>query len=115
MTDPNDSYLSCSNAMLQAALLQTAFSPALFRFFFRSIADGCDAGKKRFEAAIDSVLEEAKDRPDSHLHMLKEMTTKTNEMPDKEIKDELLTMVMAGVRGRTPCARRGDCDAWTGF
>ena len=44
MTNPESSYLEGSNYMLQAALLQTAFVPTLFRLFFRTIARRSDAG-----------------------------------------------------------------------
>ena len=48
MTNPESSYLEGSNYMLQAALLQTAFVPTLFRLFFRTIARRSDAGPSRF-------------------------------------------------------------------
>ena len=66
-------------------------------------ACACPAAKKIFEKAIDHVLEESRDHPDEHLHMLKEMTANPD-IPDVEIKDELLTMVMAGVRPLFLCA-----------
>lgn len=55
------------------------------------------AAKAHFGRAIDRVLEETRDHADGTLHMLKEMATKENAMSDIELKDELLTMVMAGV------------------
>ena len=47
MSDPKNRYISAGHAVLQAALLQTAFVPTLFRLLFPGIARKSDAGAPR--------------------------------------------------------------------